>query len=458
MKRLLLLITIIANSILLNAQGFCLTGGGYTNQVPEGYNVSGTASLRVYFHIVTKGNFSIVQEDLCLGILNGDFIGEISFIKCGVDYIESSEFFNPASLKDDNIFRKLITTKAHSDGIDIYILNPDPFQKGYVRTSGIPGTALAIGGGNNNESLYDSHAISHAMGHCLGLFHTYHGTDKNDGEGCAEHANGDNSKTCGDYVWDTPADPHVTNCFGDTTAVDENGVNYCPARGVFMADTSPNCPYYFTPGQKKRMKHYIATSSVLQPVVYSSSIVYSRGGYVYEGIPENLYLRNHEYLFGFGYCKETAYYTIFAGPNIAIKKYGGVGNSCQEFKFEAGKMIVLKSDFRVEEGVCFIAKINPDLRPKYYAPERTPEFEIDDEISPIQETSDFSVSPNPAHNEITIHCSTPIEQVAIYNLNGQVVLQSTQTQIDLSALSQGVYIVRVLTTDGQVLQAKVLHE
>lgn len=126
--------------------------------------------------------------------------------------------------------------------------------------------------------------------------------------------------------------------------------------------------------------------------------------------------------------------------------------------FEAGNSIVLRSSFRVEKGAHFVARVNPEMASQKASAKAPKQEVIDEEISPIQETNGFSVTPNPAHDEITIHCSAPVEQVAIYNINGQIVLQSSQTQIDLSALSQGVYIVRVLTTDGQVLQAKVLHE
>ena len=480
MKRLLLLITIIANSILLNAQGFCLTGGNYKNQLPEHNSVSGSVHIKVYFHLVTDGGRSRNVQDTELkyfmNILNKDFGPDISFDYYKdndyYDYIDDAGLFDPSALKDGYNFGRLINTNPHADAIDIYLLTPNVYTKGYVRASGIPGTAFAIGGGNNNMVLATSHVLSHGMAHCLGLFHTYHGTDKNDGDGCAEHVNRDNGTTCGDYVWDTSADPHITSCYTMTIGkVDENGDSYDGLVDWYqiMADVLPDCMSHFSNGQMDRMKACIATSSVLKSVVSSSSITYSTpststggttggstGGSTGDTYATNLYIKNRVYDLSKKFT-EYAYDTIFAGPKVTVESV-----SKQEVRFEAGKAIVLKSGFRVEDGAYFMAKINRNLKRKK-APARTPEQSITieeetDLVSPIQETSDFSVSPNPAHNEITIHCSTPVEQVAIYNLNGQVVLQSTQTQIDLSALSQGVYIVRVLTTDGQVLQAKVLHE
>ena len=62
-----------------------------------------------------------------------------------------------------------------------------------------------------NNSLTKSHVISHEMGHVLYLWHTHHGTFNEGGNDnpCPELVNGSNSATCGDYVTDTPADPHL---------------------------------------------------------------------------------------------------------------------------------------------------------------------------------------------------------------------------------------------------------
>ena len=62
-----------------------------------------------------------------------------------------------------------------------------------------------------NNPLTRSHVISHEMGHVLYLWHTHHGTFNEGGNDnpCPELVNGSNSATCGDYVTDTPADPHL---------------------------------------------------------------------------------------------------------------------------------------------------------------------------------------------------------------------------------------------------------
>ena len=68
------------------------------------------------------------------------------------------------------------------------------------------------------------------------------------------------------------------------------------------------------------------------------------------------------------------------------------------------------------------------------------------------------VSPNPVNAILHIQTSDELTQVKVYTLNGQFVLQSSQTAIDVSALPQGMYILRALTADGQKQQAKFIRE
>ena len=75
-------------------------------------------------------------------------------------------------------------------------------------------------------------------------------------------------------------------------------------------------------------------------------------------------------------------------------------------------------------------------------------------------TSIFSlnINPNPVHDRLKVEYSVPFEKIRIFNLNGQCVLQSTQTDIDVSALPQGMYILRAVTTTATPLQAKFIKE
>lgn len=455
MKRLLLLITIIANSILLNAQEFCLTGGNYVNRLPfssTDISTSDEYHLNVFFHIgvydldnrrsgVQKAARNDSDENmspdelcsLCMKILNEDFNPHGIFFhnKGSGHFYENGKRFDT-----DNGRKEAVAGILHHDAINIYILDswalysPDTF----VWANCIPGNALIVKGTYRGVHLATTHAISHAMGHCLGLYHTYHGSTAEPGiNACVELSSGDNCETCGDYICDTPADSHNQNS------------------NLIMADVPIERMSRFTSGQGERMKKCISRENVLQEALITPEIpdfLWIHHATYYRYVAEPIQARD-SIIVAYGYVQNGV---VDNGP--VVVSYGG------DVTFEAAETIILNSGFRVEKGAHFQAKINPSLSLSQTrsVTRRAPNHVAGDVDIVEKETSDFSVSPNPAHNEITIHCSTPIEQVAIYNLNGQIVLQSSQTQIDLSALSQGVYIVRVLTTDGQVLQAKVLHE
>ena len=68
------------------------------------------------------------------------------------------------------------------------------------------------------------------------------------------------------------------------------------------------------------------------------------------------------------------------------------------------------------------------------------------------------ISPNPVNSTLSIQMQEDISQAKIYTINGQCVLQASQTDIDVSALPQGMYILRALTSDGQQHQAKFIKQ
>ena len=61
-------------------------------------------------------------------------------------------------------------------------------------------------------------------------------------------------------------------------------------------------------------------------------------------------------------------------------------------------------------------------------------------------------------NSLLIQSSIHLSQAKIYTINGQCVMQAAQADIDVSALPQGMYILRALTADGQEHQAKFIKQ
>ncbi|MBL0012393.1 MAG: T9SS type A sorting domain-containing protein [Flavobacterium sp.] len=77
------------------------------------------------------------------------------------------------------------------------------------------------------------------------------------------------------------------------------------------------------------------------------------------------------------------------------------------------------------------------------------------------DSSNFEVYPNPVNDMLNISYNKNVSGVAVYNLVGQEVLSQTSTttisKIDMSSLSNGIYMVRV-TADNQVRTIKVIKE
>lgn len=70
---------------------------------------------------------------------------------------------------------------------------------------------------------------------------------------------------------------------------------------------------------------------------------------------------------------------------------------------------------------------------------------------------EITAYPNPARNEVTIECPAAISEVSFINIEGQVLLRTNQSQIDISALPQGLYIVQAVTENGEILTTKIIH-
>lgn len=70
----------------------------------------------------------------------------------------------------------------------------------------------------------------------------------------------------------------------------------------------------------------------------------------------------------------------------------------------------------------------------------------------------FTIYPNPVRTNIIVECSEKITYICICTLSGQPVLQTAETNIDVSSLPAGMYIVCVITADGEQLQGKFIKQ
>ena len=83
-------------------------------------------------------------------------------------------------------------------------------------------------------------------------------------------------------------------------------------------------------------------------------------------------------------------------------------------------------------------------------------------VDAIEELSaSFNIYPNPVSDKLYIETETEIENVVVYTITGVVAQQSTangqQLTIDVANLNSGVYFVKVVTANGEVVKRVLKH-
>lgn len=241
--------------------------------------VSSNYIANIYVHIVRSSSGSGFGNGIAneiLNDLNNYYSGTgIQFNLKGSEFIDNDQYY--VQLTTSEAY-SLFSENSHTNAIDIYVLG-ESTTWGYAGLAqGIPATAFIVHG-----NFYNKSSLPHEMGHCLGLYHTHHGTvyEGGDGNQCSEYVDGTNSSTCGDYIADTPADPNRwSNCAYIGTSTDAHGDEYVPDPSNIMSYAGKTCRTNFTNLQKNRMHDFINNTSSLQKVLYRLAIsgAYSGAG------------------------------------------------------------------------------------------------------------------------------------------------------------------------------------
>ena len=77
-------------------------------------------------------------------------------------------------------------------------------------------------------------------------------------------------------------------------------------------------------------------------------------------------------------------------------------------------------------------------------------------VDQVEETKNYIINPNPAGNKIKIS-GDDIRMITVYTLDGNQLLQSNKTDIDISSLHKGVYLNKI-STDKGIISRKLIKE
>lgn len=188
----------------------------YTVPIYSPYSVdySKCFDFRIYLHVIRKSDgtsvLPITKEQIASQMIStlNNYYGEtgITFTLFGSEDLNNTGYYNLPYSNLTNIYQ----VNSHSNAIDVYVFgNPTNFDTGNGTLAGKAQdfftTACLI-----NPYFYDQPTVAHEIGHCIGLYHTHHGTYYEGDDGIPEYVDHSNSYNAGDYIYDTPADP---NCW-----------------------------------------------------------------------------------------------------------------------------------------------------------------------------------------------------------------------------------------------------
>ena len=84
-------------------------------------------------------------------------------------------------------------------------------------------------------------------------------------------------------------------------------------------------------------------------------------------------------------------------------------------------------------------------------------FEVYVNPTSTNEVDEFScqIYPNPTSRLLYIEVENQIEEIKLFNLNGNLVKATNELEIDLMDLSDGIYILQIAIGNGKIIRKKI---